>query len=152
MLLRPPTTPSVYLLLILLYTYIRYLHPQVDRHVRALDITIAEQQTTLSLDVRDTPSLPHPNLPPESGQIPPSDEPVITLETVDTGLLSSNKNRRHYPPLSRRTRQQAKTDENGNDMQTNDPIAGRALDIPIDPYEPRYCYCKRVAFGDVSLL
>jgi hypothetical protein len=38
----------------------------------------------------------------------------------------------------------------GGDGDDEEAARGLVPDMPIDPNEPKYCYCDRVSFGDVS--
>lgn len=133
----------------------------VDRHIRRLDSDLLKSESNLSLGLR--PGTEQSNVVRDSisvsgngkgkGKNPSgmgldvnrngngaegnSLEIDFNGEGVENGIEGNKKKIRRHAPKNHRI-----------EMEEFSVLP----DMPIDPNEPRYCYCDQVSFGDVSIL
>jgi len=134
----------------------------VDRHVRSLDLIIKEHEASLTHGPPGTRPL-FTILPGMVDPKPPSpiiEDPGDGFTTGASTVLSSTvgsadrkKSKRDRERERKRERRQQRLEEKEEKLAAEQPVptipqVGRA-DMPVDPHEPRYCYCNQVSYGEM---
>ncbi|KAG8953925.1 regulator of ime2 [Tulasnella sp. 424] len=144
----------------------------VDRQVRLLDATIKEHENALLLGLR-------PGTRPAASVLPAgdaailaagdeaADEQVIIIAPPKSRKKSSKelekqkkrekaREKREQKKLERMEREAAalaneEVEEDGVVPVTDAAGTVARLGMPVDPHEPRYCYCRQVSYGEAYL-
>lgn len=124
----------------------------VDRHIRRLDSDLLKSENSLTMGLR--PGTNESNNASNSNGLGKSSNGDLEMRNGNLeGLMNDadgegggggeNKKKRKRPIPKNKNRGSF-----GNDDRDDLSILP---DMPIDPNEPRYCYCDQVSFGDVSI-
>lgn len=145
---------------------------EVDRQVRLLDATIKEHENALVLGLR-------PGTRPAASVLAAGDAAILAAgdeaaseQVVLLGPPKSKKKlskelekarKREKAREKREQKKQEKLEREAAALAMDDvpdeddsvPITDAAgtvarLGMPVDPHEPRYCYCRQVSYGEVS--
>ncbi|KIO23427.1 hypothetical protein M407DRAFT_109944 [Tulasnella calospora MUT 4182] len=141
----------------------------VDRQVRLLDATIKEHENALVLGLR-------PGTRPASSVLPAGDAAILAAgdEAGDEQviIIAPPKRKKSTKELEKaRKREKAREKREQKKLEklereaaalANDeveeegvvPVTDAAgtvarLGMPVDPHEPRYCYCRQVSYGEM---
>ncbi|KDQ12337.1 hypothetical protein BOTBODRAFT_189327 [Botryobasidium botryosum FD-172 SS1] len=129
----------------------------VDRHVRSLDLIIKEHEASLIPGPPGTRPLFTP-LPGMETSRPMSPKVEETAEGFLAGVISAvaasgggpdrKKSKREREKERRRERRSKDDEETQQQPMPTVPTVVRA-DMPVDPHEPRYCFCNQVSYGEM---
>ncbi|KLO14861.1 hypothetical protein SCHPADRAFT_902859 [Schizopora paradoxa] len=131
----------------------------VDRHVRLLDQSIKEQEARLGIGPRPA-GLFMPAIPGRrGGQANTDDALPSTINLDDQGFHEQEAPSLRPPGRVNRTNRSARPIK-GPPRTLHDPpgptehkrreeLVGIGGGLPIDPHEPRYCYCNEVSWGEM---
>ena len=131
---------------------------QVDRHVRALDAVIKEQETSIVLGLR-AGTRPATLVGAGDGTqnadyLAQGDDGEVTIGIGAEGAVGKPKGRKR--DREREARRQRKLEaerrlqaQQGAPDSTSGSATPARFDMPIDPHEPRYCFCNQASFGEV---
>jgi inhibitor of growth protein 4 len=111
---------------------------QVDRHVRSLDTTIKEHESSIAIGLTPGTHSILAALPGVSG---------INEGIGAVGEQTPPRRSRKKKP----TRQREKKPEppTSASEQIVGGLPSNIVHIPVNPHEPRYCYCNEVSYGEV---
>jgi hypothetical protein len=120
----------------------------VDRHVRALDLTIKEQENSIVFGLRPGTRpifsvLPGVTEETADAEPPPEEEEEEELIIGVAG--GAGREKKKSKKRDRKKQKPAVPEENGASTVAR-------TDMPVDPNEPRYCYCNQVSYGEVRNL
>jgi hypothetical protein len=154
---------------------------QADRQIRLLDFAIKEQETCIKFGPRPGTHLPifsdavvgrwvRPPREAESLEQALSDVNGVVQVTTDgdgvpnLGVVAPDStDRKLITTVIRRGKKHKKKRKSSNTSVPQEniltvtlpPLSSIVLpagDMPVDPHEPRYCYCNQVSFGEVCFL
>ncbi|KAL5532971.1 hypothetical protein ACEPAF_4745 [Sanghuangporus sanghuang] len=132
-------------------------YDSIDRHVRLLDQAIKEHE----LHLRDDLSMAKINSPsfPIGGLVM-----TRLKDHVDSPIFLSQHNLQRRPERNTLTHSRGRS-RRAVKLHSSSPVQGslddnlkgdarytdkvKAADMPIDPNEPRYCYCGQVSWGEM---
>ncbi|KAG8913698.1 hypothetical protein FRC00_001801 [Tulasnella sp. 408] len=144
----------------------------VDRQVRLLDATIKEHENALLLGLRPGTRPAASVLPAgdaailaagdEAGEehvviiAPPKSRKKTTKELEKARKREKAREKREQKKLEKLEREAAalanteEVEEEGVVPVTDATGTVARLGMPVDPHEPRYCYCRQVSYGEVN--
>ncbi|GAA5843507.1 hypothetical protein JCM3766R1_004353 [Sporobolomyces carnicolor] len=126
------------------------LYESIDRHIQRLDNDLAMYEDNLLIGLRD-------------GTLPSNDAPSKLHNATNAAAASSSSSPFAGPPRTNRDEAQEFVEREhekewskiqgfvkANEREANKlrQVTG-VIGMPIDPNEPTYCYCNRVAFGEM---
>jgi len=134
----------------------------VDRHVRSLDLIIKEHEASLMPGLPGTRSLFTP-LPGMETSRPLSPKPEETAEGFLAGVISAvattggsgggpdRKKTKKEREKRREKRQKDEEETVGVGIEQPMPTVPTVVraDMPVDPHEPKYCFCNQVSYGEM---
>ncbi|GAA5939127.1 uncharacterized protein JCM15063_004435 [Sporobolomyces koalae] len=137
------------------------LYESVDRHIQRLDTDLAMYEDRLVIGLR-TGTLPS-NEAPSKGHVvlesttngagagPSNGTGKSTSAAGGTGNLEREKANEwnRMQQVVRKQQRDRKRKTANQDQPPSSPSQAPLVGMPIDPNEPTYCYCNRVAFGEM---